>query len=206
MKSFFNSENFLWQWFARIGDFFLLSCMWTLCSLPLVTVGTASIALYDTVAHCVRGKETDLFSRFFRTFKNELGRGILLTLLWAAVGLILNVGYQVIVQVTAGTELSILGVVCFMLLLIPIGVVCWLVAIESRFVYSFAGLHRTAGIFTMAHLPSTLAIVFLFVAALNLLQRIPFLVMFIPGLTATLQSIFIERVFVKYMPKEEPAE
>lgn len=202
MKSFFNSENFLWQWFARVGDFFLTSCLWTLCSLPLITVVPASIALYDTVAHCVRGKEQNIFRRFFRTFRNELVRGILMSILWGAVAMVLNIGYQVICQVTAGTELEILNIVCFMLLMVPVGVACWAVAIESRFYHSFWQLHRTAGIFAIANLPRTCAITFAFIVAWNLLRNIPFLVLFLPGLTATIQSAFIEKVFRKYMPEE----
>ena len=205
MKSLFNPENFLWQWFGRVGDFFLVSCLWALCCMPVLTVGAATVALYDTVAHCIHGKEQAMFRRFFRTFKNELKPGCLMSVLWAVGGLVLNMAYQVVAQLTAGTSFSILGTACFMLLLIPVGICCWAVAIQSRFTYSFFALHRTAVLFTFGHLPHTAAIVFFFIAALNLVQNIPVLVMFIPGIAASLQAIFIEKVFAKYMPKEETA-
>ena len=77
--NFFNSENWFWKGFGRLADYFILSFCWLLCSIPVVTIGTATIALYDAVAHCVRGREPDLAKRFFTTFKKELLRGILLT-------------------------------------------------------------------------------------------------------------------------------
>lgn len=203
MKSFFNSENFLWQWFGRLADFFLISCFWLICSTPLITTGSASIALYDTVAHCIRGKEADLFRRFFRTFKNELGRGCLMTLLWAVIGFVLNMGYQILTQMAAGNSAWQLFSIIYFVTLLPLGVACWAIAIESRFTHSFGQLHRTAVFFTFAHLPQTLAIVILFILALNLLRNIPYLVMFIPGLMVSLQSLFIEKVFDKYIPAEE---
>jgi len=201
MNRFFNPENFLWQWFAHLADYFLLSCLWVLCSIPVLTLGAASIALYDTVAHCVRGKEQAMFARFFRTFKAELGRGAVLTLVWTAVAAVLNFGYQIFAQIAAGNEiLNLLSIALFMLLLIPLGVACWVIAIESRFTHSLGSLHRTAVIFTFVHLPSTLAITALFIVTLNFVRFIPFLVMFLPGMMVSFQSFFIERVFIKYIP------
>lgn len=206
MKNFFNPENFLWRWFGHLADYFLLSCLWALCSAPLITVGAASIALYDTVAHCVRGKEEDMFRRFFRTLKNELGRGILLTLFWTVAGLTLNFGYQILVQLATQSDvMNMVRIAYFITLVIPLGMGCWAIAIQSRFTHSFFSLHRTALSFTFLHIPQTLAIAALFVIALNLVLNIPFLVMFLPGMTVAFQSWFIEKVFAKYMePLQNP--
>lgn len=204
MKSFFNPDNFLWQWFGRLADFFLVSCVWLLCCIPVITAASASIALYDTVAHCIHGKEADMLRRFFRTFKNELGRGILMTIFWAIVSFVLNMGYQILTQMAAeDSAWQIFGIIYFVSLLVPLGIACWAIAIESRFTYSFGQLHRTAIFFTFAHLPQTLAVVILFVITLNLLRAIPFLVMFLPGLMVSLQAIFIEKVFNQYISAEE---
>lgn len=204
MKSFFNPENFLWQWFAHLADYFILSCLWVLCSAPVITLGAASIALYDTVAHCVRGKEEGMFRRFFRTFKNELGRGILLTVLWAAVALALNMGHQVLSQLAPGSRImDLIRVACFLLLLFPLGMGCWAIAIESRFTHTLGSLHRTALGFTFLYIPQTLIIAALFAAALNLVLNIPFLVMFLPGMAVYFQSRFIEKVFLKYMEPQQ---
>lgn len=207
MKSFFNSENFLWQWFGKLADFFLVSCMWVICSMPLLTAASASIALYDTVAHCVRGKEPDMFRRFMRTFKNELGRGIGITLLWAVLAFVLNMGHRILTQMAAqDNSWQIFSIIYFVSLLVPLGIAAWAIAIESRFTYSFGGLHKTAAAFALGHLPQTLAIVALFVLTLNLIIAIPFLVMVLPGLMVTLQSLFIEKIFAKYMHDAAEAE
>lgn len=211
MKSFFNPDNFLWQFFGRIADYFILSCLWAVCSTPILTAGAASIALYDTVAHCIRGGERDMVPRFFGTFKRELGRGCLMILLWAVVAYILNVGHQILTQMAAQDSMwQLFSIVYFTSLLVPLGIGCWAIALESRFTYSFTELHRTALTFTFLHLPQTLGIVALFVITLNVLIYIPYLVMFLPCLMAALQSLLIEKVFAQYLPageeNEEPAE
>ena len=207
MNGFFNPDNWLWRFFGKFFDFFGLSCMWFLCSMPLVTVGAASIALYDTAAHCLRGSETNLAKRFFRTFKKELVPGILITILWAAIAMVFWFGYQIIYQMAQQTpSLSIFAVVYYVTLFIPFAALCWVFAVQSRFVYRFFQLHKMALYFTFAHLPSTLAVVVLALIAIELCVDFPFMVIFVPGILVYFQSWFIERVFKKYMPEEAPAE
>ena len=67
-NSFFNPENWLWKPFGKIADHLILSALWLLCSVPIVTAGAASTALYDCAAHCTLGGEPGMLSRFFRTF------------------------------------------------------------------------------------------------------------------------------------------
>ena len=203
MRNFFNPENWLWRGFGLLADYFLLSACWFLCSIPVVTVGSASIALYDAVAHCVKGGEEHMIRRFFRTFKNELLRGCLLTLLFAGLALLLNGGYQVMTQLGSSETMKTLSMVYFCLLLLPLGWACWCLALESRFVYPLGQLLKNALAFTFGHLPQTLAIALVFVVGYNVLLNFPFAVMVVPAPMAHLQSLFIEKVFVKYMPPKE---
>ena len=46
MRSLFNPESFLWKPFGYIGDLVVLSLLWV-CSIPVVTLGASSAALYD---------------------------------------------------------------------------------------------------------------------------------------------------------------
>ena len=202
--NFFNPDNWLWRGFGRLADFFLLSALWILCSIPVVTIGTASIALYDTVAHCFRYNEGGMVSRFFRTFKRELVRGILLTVVWAGAGYLLNVSYQIMTQLGDGSTFwTILSLVYFVILTIPVGMACWAIGLQSRFTYGFGQLHKNAAMFALGYFPRTIAIVLIFVVFYNVLINIFILVMFLPALMVNLQSMFMDPVFRKYMPAEE---
>ena len=207
MSGFFNPDNFLWRFFGKAFDIFGASCMWLLCSMPLITVGTASIALYDTVAHCLRGSETNLAKRFFGTFKKELIPGILLTILWAAIAMFFWFSYQIIYQMAqADAALSIFAVVYYFTLAIPVGILGWAIAVESRFVYRFFQLHKMALYFCFAHLPTTIIMVLLALAAIEICVDFPFMALFVPGIIVYFQSFFMEKVFKKYMPAEEPEQ
>ena len=202
MSGFFNPDNWLWKFFGKAFDFFGLSCMWLLSSMFIVTIGPASIACYDAAARCLRQGEKNMAGRFFRTLKRELIPGILITLVWAVIFFVLWTGFQIVSQM--GTPL--ITVVYYFSMAVPIGILCWLIPIQSRFVYKFGQLHKMAFIFALRHLPSTLVILALALATLEVCINFPFFLMFLPGIMVYLQSFFIEKVFKKYMPEEENAE
>lgn len=204
MKRFFNPDNWLWKGFGRLADYFMISILWLVCCIPVVTIGSSTIAMYDTIAHCIRLHEGNLFRRFFSTLKNELLRGCLLTVLFAAVGFLLNAGYQILVQLSQGSQaMTVVSIVYFCSLIIPLGCGCWCVALQSRFVYPFGALLKNSFAFTFAYLPRTVAIVAVFVLVLNLCMNFPFFLMVAPAAAGHLQSVFIEKVFKQYMPQEE---
>ena len=68
----FNPQNRFWQTLDHFADLLILSLLWLVCSLPLVTAGAACAALYDAVARCVRGAEPLPWKRFWQTFRREL--------------------------------------------------------------------------------------------------------------------------------------
>ena len=199
MGRFFNPESFLWRGFGRIADFMFLSICFMVASVPLVTIPAAATALYDATARCVYGKEAHPYARFFRTFKAELLRSVGIALLWAAIAFLLSAVYQILCQ--QGSQMAAL--VYFFLMFVPVGVFCWVILVESRFVYGFGQLHKTALFFTFSHLPTSLLIAGLDIATYLACVNMPFFLMLLPGICAYVQSIFVEKVFAKYMPEEE---
>lgn len=202
MKKIFDHTNIFWQAVSHVSDYFILSCCWLLCCLPVITIGSSTIALYDTVAHCFRMGEGDMLKRFFRTFWRELGRGILITVLWAIIGCLLFFSYQILYQMGETSDTwAMVSLVYLFALLVPVSILCWVLTTESRFVYSFGQLHKVAIIYTFGYLPKTIAIVALLIAAVIAVLYYPLVIIIVPAVLAHLQSHFIEKVFEKYMPK-----
>lgn len=204
MNNFFNTDNSLWRWFSKIGDFLGLSLVWLLCSIPVLTIAPAGIALYDSVAHCVRGNEEGPYRRFFKTFRSELLRGIGISALWAVLTFLFLSGYNILYQLGKENQLAaIYSLVYAGTMLIPLGVFCWLLPIESRFTYRFGELHKTALVFAIAHLPTTGAILGILIAGSVITLVFPILLVLMPCIIVTLQAWLIEKVFKHYLPEEE---
>lgn len=196
MAKFFSSENWVWSPFNLIADVFILSGLWFLCSVPVVTAGAATAALYDCAARCVRGKDEKLFARFFRTFKRELLSGGLALALWAAViacsyMLVKTFGNSVAVNETT----TMLTVAMLLAVVVVVGVACWVLPLLSRFTLSFGQLNATAVKLALGNMPRTLLLGLSTVICgyFCILFWIPFF--FLPAVLALIWTFLIEPVF-----------
>jgi len=205
MARFFNPEKGIWPIFGFVGDVVLLSLLWTVFSAPLVTAGASSAALYDTAVSCFRRKEQDYLRRFFSTFKREFKNALLPTLLWA---LILGGFYMLFRRLAAGFEggagLAAASVLSALLLL-PLGVCCWVFPLLSRFTLGFAQLNGNALRLALGHILSTFAMALGCALSLWLTLRMAFLpLFFLPCLLALWCALFMEPVFRQYEHPQEP--
>ena len=72
-------ESRLHQVLTAIIDILWLGLLWLLCSLPLVTLGAASTALYYSMVKCVRHERSRATREFFHAFRQNFRQA---TLLW----------------------------------------------------------------------------------------------------------------------------
>ena len=88
-------------------------------------------------------------------------------------------------------------------MLIPLGILAWLIPVESRFEYRFLELFRVSAIYAILHLPTTILMLVCLIVALVMVSFLPVLGLLLPGITVTVQCRFVEKVFSKYIPQEE---
>ena len=198
-NSLFNSENWIWQPFGLVADFLILSCLWLIFSIPMVTVGAASAAMYDCCARCIKDGDRALFSRFFRTFRRELLKSIPSTLLWAAILGLLFFLIRSFTGSAAGTDINlVLAYAMVVFLAVAVGIASWVFPLLSRFTFNFASLNITAIRLALAHLPRTMALGAVNIAAGWLCLRLLMPVMVAPGIAALLSAYLLEPVFKPY--------
>ena len=66
-----------------------LNLLWFVCSIPIVTIGASTTALYYTTLTIVRGEEQYVARMFFRSFRENFRQSTTLWLILLAVGLFL---------------------------------------------------------------------------------------------------------------------
>ena len=197
MKSLFNAENWLWKPLGTLGDFVMLSLLWTLFSLPVVTLGPASAALYDAAVHSIRRGEDTVLARFFSTFKNELKEGVLAALAVLAVCAPLFLIPLFVLR--RGEGLPYLLVIWMLLLgFFLLCFLCWLWPLLSRFTMRTGPLLLTSLKLAFGHILRSAAMALLWGAALYLGFRFLAPLIVCPALAAWLGTYLIEPVFQKY--------
>ena len=204
-SSFFNAESPFWRTFTRIMDLFGLSLCWLFCSLPLVTLGASTTALYDAVYHGVRRGENGDYVRFFTTFRTELKTSFLVTIPM----LVLTLGFLLLhrtayAMMMAGSQAG--GVLFYtyrLLFCIPLAVWLFACALLSRFTFTPGALLRTACQLVFAHLLSAALMIVMVILLLSVVIWWPFSCIFIPATAAWLCSFPLERIFAPFLKKDE---
>ena len=198
MRGFFSAENWLFKPLGVLGDLVILSLLWTVCSVPLLTLGPASAALYDTAVHSLRRKEDTVLSRFLASFRRELRQGIRSTLL-ALLAAALYCGLAAALFRLVPPER---GALALMLLLPPglllLGVLCWLWPVQSRFRMDLKALFFSSLRLALGHILRTVPMALLWAATLALGLRFAAPLFVLPALAALLCTTMIEPVFQQY--------
>ena len=203
MNKVFSPDNLLWSIVSRGVDIVGLSLVWAFLSLPIVTIGPATAALYYTVVKCLRQKEKRTFKIFWESFRGCLKTGALATLICIPVALVLAFGYSVMKMNWGSTLGAVMFVAYDCALVIPLGIVCWLFPLLGRFEFRLKDAFRTAVMLTFRHLPSTVIVVLLTVEVGIFIAQYWWPVFFAPCLCELIVSWFFERIFPKYLSAED---
>ena len=206
-RSFFDSESPFSRLLGRVLDIVVLSVLWLVCSLPVVTVGPASAALYYSCAKCLRHQEPGPYRNFFSAFRQNLKTGIGATAVLLLLAVLLGAGYRFLAG-AAGSGSPVWGAVRVMylvLLVIPVSVAACAFPLLSRFTYTVGALLSNSLRMTFRHLPRMVAAGALTatVVALTVLFWYCGVILLTPALCALLSTFLLEPVFRKYTPEAE---
>lgn len=179
---------------TRFVDLIYAGLLWLLLSIPLVTVGPASTALYYTVAKSVRRERGGVTVSFFSRFRADFRISLLLWLICLAYIL---VG---VADIWAFTRLGIAqsGVLYYvsrLYFVVPLVVVPWLFPYVSRFQNTVGGSLRAAGYLALKNLWRTLLMTALALGFGLIIYLIPLLFPLLPGVYCFICSLMIEPVF-----------
>ena len=196
LRALFNPESWLWKPLGYLGDLVMLSLLWAVFSVPIITLGSASAALYDTAVHSIRRKEDTVIARFLSTLKRELKQGVLSTLL--VLGLSALLFFAPLLVFTRQTDWPYLLAVWILLAFFLLCFLCWLWPVMSRFSMGFKALHLNSLRLSFGHILRSAAMAVVW--GLSLYEGLRFIApLFIcPALAAHLSSVLIEPVFLKY--------
>lgn len=93
MKSLFSLDSPVFRFFDVIFNLFLLTIVWTVCSLPVVTIGASTTALFYVTLRMVHNEESYVVQNFFKGFRTNFKQATGLWIGFLAFGLVLGLNY-----------------------------------------------------------------------------------------------------------------
>ena len=89
MAGIFSTDHPVWNFLGKLTDMVLLTGLWILCSIPLVTIGAATAALYDVSFQMAENQEGYIVRSFFKSFRKNWKRATAVWLITAGLGILL---------------------------------------------------------------------------------------------------------------------
>lgn len=204
----FNPNNSLFQGISKVLDVMVLSILWVLLCIPLITLGPATTALYYSTVKCLRRGERAPYANFFHCFRTNFKIGAPAGLLLIVGAVLLLLEHNLLVRMAmGGSDGAVMLYYAFCLLaVVLVGMACYVFPVLSRFTYNLWGLLALSGQLALRHLPTTLLLGLLHLAAawvyINFwIFLLPLICL--PVLTALISSLLLERIFRKYTPMDE---
>lgn len=193
-----NSEkkNPLFSFLNTLGQLILLSILWTICSLPVITIGASTAALYYTVVKVLRRNQDSLFAAFFREFRSNFLQSLNINMVFLCYFGVL--AYFAIPRLTAqsGADIGFYALVGLAILgALPLSFVYPAI---SRFYHKGGALVRFLLMVIGKHLHIVLGCTLLLAAGVLLVLSNPAALLFVPGVVCYVQSLLLEPVFKKY--------
>lgn len=203
MSGFFNVDNAFFTFMGKVCDIILLSIVWIILCIPIVTIGPATTALYYATVKVIRRERGYVFREFFRAFRSNFKNGMILGVIITLLFGILYVDRQYAVGIME-TNYN-LGFLLYCLFnamgVILICITTYIFPVLSRFQMKRMQIVKTSLFMSIKHLPSTvlmIIVIFLFYFGISI---IPILFIFTGGTCALVVSLLMERIFKKYMPQ-----
>lgn len=185
----------------KIFDIMLLSVLWFLFCIPLLTVGTSTAALYDTVQKAKQKEEGYLYRRFWKSIHQNLCSGIML---WMTIGglsqiFLLNIG---IVRAKMYGNIEVFFLVFYGLCLFCIwGIQMYAFPVLSRFDMPNGWVLKLSMYLCFRHIGRTIALIGITAMSFGLVYCCWPTILVLPYLTHYVYGYLIEPVLVPYMQK-----
>jgi len=143
----------------KLTDLFFLSLYWILFSLPVVTIGAATVALYQFMLKQVDDTEGYAFRSFWKAFKENFKQATLLWLVFVAGCAFFFFDYEILFSfpLPSGVQILVFAVVtclCFLFAVMS----CFAFPLLACFRISLGKALKDALVMGMQHLPVTLLV------------------------------------------------
>ncbi len=183
----------------------IVSFVWLIACIPVVTVGLATIAMYYSVVKVVRYERGYVLTEFLSALKREWKQGILFSILYIAAYALLYLDYLVWDTYESAQGL-ILSCVCIVIVVIVTATACYLFPLLSRFELSFRDTVKMTAFLAFRYLPTTVVLLLIVAASVIMVSANYAFILFVPGVAAMLSSVLLEKIFRRLTPEPEEGQ
>lgn len=197
------TDNIIVCALSKICDMVCLNILWLICSIPIITIGASTAALYTVMLKMVKNEEGYIFRGFFKAFKSNFKQSTIMWIVILLLGIVCWIDYRV-AGVMPGMGGSIMRIIFLLLGFILLSVTIYIFPLTARYENTIRNTVRNALILTVGKLPYTLLMVVVTVGSviislwnsMTLMFAIPLWFIIGVSLIAWINSYILRRVFM----------
>lgn len=211
---FFSMDSKFSQVMSRVFDLIVLNFIFIVMCIPVVTIGANFTAMYYVTLKMVRNEDSYLFRSYLKSFKQNFRQATIIWLIFLFAGAFLVCDIYLSSNFMEGAA-SYLKYVFYFLGIVYCFTLLYVFPALSRFYNTIKHTITNALLFSIRHLPYTLLMLAIVVGPFFVCLNAPasvfsFYILFVmlAGFSATayINSIFLNKIFKRYMPEEEPEQ
>lgn len=197
------TDNPIMNFLTIVCDIVILHFLWLLTSLPVLTVGASTTALYYTTMKCIRNGQGGVVKMFFKSFKDNFKQatGIGILALVAGFICIFDMYYAI------SRDIKGMMIIFTIMSLIYLFTVLYVFPLQAKFENTVKATIKNAFLISIKNLPWTLLMTAITAAMIVLSYFfsafLGIMLICAAGLHAYLCSLIFVHIFKEYMPEEE---
>ena len=208
MHSLLDPESPILQFITKIVYSVWLNILWFICSLPIVTIGPATTALFYSCQKMARDEEGYITRSFFHSFKVNLKQGTLIGLIMTVSGAFLIFDGYVLRRLYKTSPFWAVLTAVFIVACIAWLIVCmWIFPLLAHFNNTTKAMFKNAIMLGMRFLVCTalMAAVYIIMALLIIHVMTP-LIIFGMGTCAFVNSLLLKNILIQCEEKTETGQ
>lgn len=198
MGEFFNLDNPVWRFIGKLCDLIVLSFIWFIFSIPVITIGPSTTALYYVLMRLVKDEEGYLIKDFLRSFKQNFKQSTIIWIILLIIGIILfiDIFWYKNIHSTIGLFMYYLSLILFFIYSM---IFLYIFPLVAKFENTSKNLFKFALFMSIKHFSWT---VLMFIIAFLIIISscyFPPLILLLPGLIAFMNSYIFSHIFGIYI-------
>ena len=134
LSGLFNYDNPVWRFIGKFWDVLIVNLLWIVCSIPIVTIGASTTAMYYVTLRLARDDDGYTFRSFFKSFRENFKQATAIWLIFLTVGLLLACDvYYFVRLVGASTMRTVMITIFFSMVFIWVAMFTYVFPLQARF-------------------------------------------------------------------------
>ena len=203
MRGFFNYHNSIFRAINKFVDCIFVSILWIIFSIPIITMGASTTALYYTVRKVIRYERSGVWKEFWNAFRLNFKQS---TTVWCSLLVFYLVAIFCVYTAYLNSEsIGVFSVILIFLLLTSI-VNTWAIyvfAYMARFEMPTRKVVKNCALIELANFAWSVLISLVFIISFIICFFVPIAFVVVPAYFVLICDLILARVFRKYMSKED---